>query len=56
MFVAADPRFDGPAAARADLRLGDFREPKFVIHRIFAATMDNAVVGLMDPAHVPLRA
>ncbi len=28
-------------------------KPKFVVTRIFKATMDNAVVGLMDPAHVP---
>jgi phenylpropionate dioxygenase-like ring-hydroxylating dioxygenase large terminal subunit len=52
-FVAADPRStaEPPPAPQFDLR--DFREPKFVIHRIFAASMDNAVVGLMDPAHVP---
>lgn len=53
VFVSSDPRFaDKPPPAPA-FDLGDFREPKFVIHRIFAANMDNAVVGLMDPAHVP---
>jgi phenylpropionate dioxygenase-like ring-hydroxylating dioxygenase large terminal subunit len=52
-FVSSDPRStaEPPPAPQFDLR--DFREPKFVIHRIFAASMDNAVVGLMDPAHVP---
>ncbi len=52
LFVAADPRFDGPAPAPPDFGL-DFAAPKFVVERIFAASMDNAVVGLMDPAHVP---
>ncbi|WP_213269833.1 aromatic ring-hydroxylating dioxygenase subunit alpha [Hyphomonas sp.] len=28
-------------------------KPKFVIHDLFNAHMDDAVVGLMDPAHVP---
>jgi phenylpropionate dioxygenase-like ring-hydroxylating dioxygenase large terminal subunit len=53
VFVAEDPRFNdtpplpppnfGPLPAR----------PKFVVERFFDAEMDNAVVGLMDPAHVP---
>jgi phenylpropionate dioxygenase-like ring-hydroxylating dioxygenase large terminal subunit len=53
VFVAADPRFSGEPPAPPVFELGDFREPKFVIDRIFAASMDNSVVGLMDPAHVP---
>ncbi len=53
IFVAADKRFSGEPPAPPEFDLGDFREPKFTIHRIFAASMDNAVVGLMDPAHVP---
>lgn len=53
VYVAADARFDGEPPPPPLFDLGDFREPKFIVHRIFAATMDNAVVGLMDPAHVP---
>lgn len=53
VFVAADPRFAGEAPPAPEFGLGDLVEPKFVIDRIFAANMDNAVVGLMDPAHVP---
>lgn len=53
VFVSADARFTGEPPPAPVFELGDFREPKFVIHRIFDATMDNAVVGLMDPAHVP---
>jgi len=53
VFVSSDPRFDGDPSAPPEFGLGDLVEPKFVIHRIFAANMDNAVVGLMDPAHVP---
>jgi phenylpropionate dioxygenase-like ring-hydroxylating dioxygenase large terminal subunit len=53
VFVSSDARFiDAPPPA-PDFGLGDFSTPKFVIERRFAATMDNAVVGLMDPAHVP---
>jgi phenylpropionate dioxygenase-like ring-hydroxylating dioxygenase large terminal subunit len=50
IYVSADPRFRGapppPPVFDAEPK------PKFVVHRIFEATMDNAVVGLMDPAHV----
>ena len=53
IFAAADPRSTAEPPPPPHFDLGDFPEPKFVIHRIFAATMDNAVVGLMDPAHVP---
>jgi phenylpropionate dioxygenase-like ring-hydroxylating dioxygenase large terminal subunit len=52
-FVSADPRATDEAPPPPEFGLGDFTEPKFVIDRIFAANMDNAVVGLMDPAHVP---
>jgi phenylpropionate dioxygenase-like ring-hydroxylating dioxygenase large terminal subunit len=52
VFVAADPR-----ATEASILPPEFgplpAKPKFVVSRIFNATMDNAVVGLMDPAHVP---
>lgn len=51
--VSSDPRAAEASSPPPEFHLGDFQEPKFVIHRIFAATMDNAVVGLMDPAHVP---
>jgi phenylpropionate dioxygenase-like ring-hydroxylating dioxygenase large terminal subunit len=53
IFVAADPRSIAEPPPPPHFDIGDFRAPKFVIHRIFAAAMDNAVVGLMDPAHVP---
>lgn len=53
VYVSSDPRFAGEPPPAPDFGLGDFRTPKFVIHRVFAASMDNAVVGLMDPAHVP---
>ncbi len=52
-FVSSDPRSTESPPPPPDFDLGDFAEPKFVIDRIFAANMDNAVVGLMDPAHVP---
>ena len=53
VFVSADARFAGEPPPAPVFDLDDFREPKFIVHRIFDATMDNAVVGLMDPAHVP---
>lgn len=53
VFVASDARFAGDPPPAPQFELGDFSAPKFVIHRVFAANMDNAVVGLMDPAHVP---
>jgi phenylpropionate dioxygenase-like ring-hydroxylating dioxygenase large terminal subunit len=52
-YVSSDPRFAAAPPPAPDFGLGDFIKPKFIIHRIFAANMDNAVVGLMDPAHVP---
>lgn len=53
LFVATDAREISEPPPPPDFGLADFVTPKFVIDRIFAATMDNAVVGLMDPAHVP---
>lgn len=53
IFVASDPRFADAPPPAPEFGLAELSEPKFVVHRIFAATMDNAVVGLMDPAHVP---
>jgi phenylpropionate dioxygenase-like ring-hydroxylating dioxygenase large terminal subunit len=53
IYISSDPRFDGTP----DLPPPDFGikadKPKFVVSRVFEAHMDNAVVGLMDPAHVP---
>lgn len=52
LFVASNAR-----AAEATIPPPEFGplpdKPKFVVERVFNATMDNAVVGLMDPAHVP---
>ncbi|MEL7040182.1 MAG: aromatic ring-hydroxylating dioxygenase subunit alpha [Pseudomonadota bacterium] len=52
VFIADDPRSD----AAPDVPVPDFGpladKPKFVIEDIFNAHMDDAVVGLMDPAHV----
>jgi len=53
IFVASDPRFAGDPPPLPDLGLGALKRPKFVISTTFSATMDNAAVGLMDPAHVP---
>ncbi len=52
-YFAADARSEAaPAAPPPDFGpLG--ARPKFVVERTFAAHMDDAVVGLMDPAHVP---
>jgi phenylpropionate dioxygenase-like ring-hydroxylating dioxygenase large terminal subunit len=51
VFVSSDPRFDGEPETTPDFGIGGLK-PKFVVDRIFEASMDNAVVGLMDPAHV----
>jgi phenylpropionate dioxygenase-like ring-hydroxylating dioxygenase large terminal subunit len=40
-----------PDVAPPDFGLG--RPPKFIVEETFNAHMDDAVVGLMDPAHVP---
>ena len=52
VYVAADPRFEGEPPAPPEFGLRAER-PRFVVSRVFEAHMDNAVVGLMDPAHVP---
>jgi phenylpropionate dioxygenase-like ring-hydroxylating dioxygenase large terminal subunit len=53
VFVSSDPRFDGQLPVPPP-QFGPLpARPKFVVHRMFEAHMDNAVVGLMDPAHVP---
>jgi phenylpropionate dioxygenase-like ring-hydroxylating dioxygenase large terminal subunit len=52
VYLAADPRFDGTPPPVPEFGLRADR-PKFVVSRVFKAHMDNAVVGLMDPAHVP---
>jgi len=53
LFVSDNPRFDGTP----DVPVPEFGalpgKPKFVIQTVFNAHMDDAVVGLMDPAHVP---
>lgn len=52
-YVAADPRRDEPPILPPP-EFGPLpSRPKFVVERTFAAHMDDAVVGLMDPAHVP---
>ena len=53
IYIAADPRFEGePIVPPPDF--GDLpQKPKFTLTRTFNAHMDDAVVGLMDPAHVP---
>ena len=52
VFVRHDPR----ATAAPDVPPPDFGElpdrPKYVLGDVFNAHMDDAVVGLMDPAHV----
>ena len=53
VYVAANPRLDGdPGVAPPDFGALPTK-PKFVLSRTFNAHMDDAVVGLMDPAHVP---
>ena len=53
IYVADNPRSDAlPAVPPPEFGpLPD--KPGFVIHDVFNAHMDDAVVGLMDPAHVP---
>ena len=53
VYIAHDPRSEAaPAVPPPDFgRLP--AKPKFTLSRTFNAHMDDAVVGLMDPAHVP---
>jgi phenylpropionate dioxygenase-like ring-hydroxylating dioxygenase large terminal subunit len=53
VYVADNPRGDdAPIVPAPDFGLGR-QKPKFIVVDIFNAHMDDAVVGLMDPAHVP---
>lgn len=52
VFLGSDPRAGEPTRPPPDFGLRA-DGPKFVVSRVFRAHMDNAVVGLMDPAHVP---
>jgi phenylpropionate dioxygenase-like ring-hydroxylating dioxygenase large terminal subunit len=53
VYVADNPRSEeAPAVPAPDFGLGKL-QPKFIVAQIFNAHMDDAVVGLMDPAHVP---
>jgi phenylpropionate dioxygenase-like ring-hydroxylating dioxygenase large terminal subunit len=52
IYVADNPRDDTPALPAPDFGIGNLK-PKFIVHQTFNAHMDDAVVGLMDPAHVP---
>lgn len=53
VYVAGNPRDEGePAAPPPQFPLGELK-PKFIVRDVFNAHMDDAVVGLMDPAHVP---
>lgn len=52
VYVSSNPRFSGePDLPPPDIGIRAAK-PKFVVSQIFNANMDNAVVGLMDPAHV----
>jgi len=53
LYVAHNPRELAPPAVPPP-EFGPLPDkPGFVIHDVFNAHMDDAVVGLMDPAHVP---
>ncbi|MFN4183739.1 MAG: Rieske 2Fe-2S domain-containing protein [Hyphomonas sp.] len=54
IYIAHDPRsYEPPAMAPPDF--GPLPEkPKFIIHDMLNAHMDDAVAGLMDPAELPL--
>ncbi|MGE3249931.1 MAG: Rieske 2Fe-2S domain-containing protein [Hyphomonadaceae bacterium] len=52
VYVSSDPRFAGEPPPPPELDAPDAK-PKMITVRTFSANMDNAVVGLMDPAHVP---
>lgn len=53
VYVSSNPRFTGEAPIEPPEFGLRAEKPKFVVSQVFNATMDNAVVGLMDPAHVP---
>ncbi len=53
IYIAHDPRNEAPPALPPP-EFGPLpAKPKFTLSRTFNAHMDDAVVGLMDPAHVP---
>jgi phenylpropionate dioxygenase-like ring-hydroxylating dioxygenase large terminal subunit len=53
IYVASDPRFEGtPDLLPPDLGIR-IAKPKFAISRVFEVDMDNAVLGFIDPGHVP---
>jgi phenylpropionate dioxygenase-like ring-hydroxylating dioxygenase large terminal subunit len=53
VYIPADPRSEAPPAL-APPQFGVLADrPKFTHTTVFNAHMDDAVVGLMDPAHVP---
>jgi phenylpropionate dioxygenase-like ring-hydroxylating dioxygenase large terminal subunit len=57
IYIAGDPRQnlvqeETPALPPPVFDLGKLK-PKFIVVDLFNAHMDDAVVGLMDPAHVP---
>ena len=53
IYVSDNPRFDGEPIVPPP-EFGPLPpKPKFIVGRTFEAHMDDAVVGLMDPAHVP---
>ncbi len=53
LYVAHDPRSSAPPALPPPSFGPLPRKPGFIIEDVFNAHMDDAVVGLMDPAHVP---
>jgi phenylpropionate dioxygenase-like ring-hydroxylating dioxygenase large terminal subunit len=53
VWMSADPRFDGvPDLAPPSFGL-KADKPKFAISRVFPADMENAIIGFIDPGHVP---
>ena len=53
VYVSSDARFEGvPDLPPPDLGI-KVDKPKFAISRIFEVDMDNAVLGFIDPGHVP---
>ncbi len=54
IYVADNPRPDElPPPRRRASTSARGSGPKFIVHQTFNAHMDDAVVGLMDPAYVP---
>lgn len=53
IYIPHNPKSDeAPAVEPPSFDLGASR-PRFIVTDIFSAHMDDAAVGLMDPAHVP---